>query len=134
MKLSERELDVLGLLADGKAKHEIAEALYISPSTVRNHVANILAKLHVDNRVQAGVRAVREISREEAAMIRSAVLEERRRVARDLHDGVAQELAFIASQTRWFLREPGGPRHQRAALAAELRAHRHARAHPVARR
>jgi signal transduction histidine kinase len=50
--------------------------------------------------------AVREISREEAAMIRSAVLEERRRVARDLHDGVAQELAFIASQTRWFLREP----------------------------
>ena len=50
--------------------------------------------------------AVREISREEAAMIRSAVIEERRRVARDLHDGVAQELAFIASQTRWFLREP----------------------------
>jgi signal transduction histidine kinase len=51
--------------------------------------------------------AVREISREEAAMIRSAVVEERRRVARDLHDGVAQELAFIASQTRWFMREPG---------------------------
>jgi len=50
--------------------------------------------------------AVREISREEAARIRSAVLEERRRVARDLHDGVAQELAFIASQTRWFLRRP----------------------------
>jgi len=59
MHLSERELDVLGLLADGKANHEIAEALYISPSTVRNHVANILAKLHVDNRVQAAVRAVR---------------------------------------------------------------------------
>jgi signal transduction histidine kinase len=50
--------------------------------------------------------AVREISREEAAMIRSAVLQERRRVARDLHDGVAQELAFIASQTRWFMRDP----------------------------
>jgi signal transduction histidine kinase len=50
--------------------------------------------------------AVREISREEAARIRTAVLEERRRVARDLHDGVAQELAFIASQTRWFLRQP----------------------------
>jgi DNA-binding NarL/FixJ family response regulator len=59
MHLSQRELDVLGLLADGKANHEIAEALYISPSTVRNHVANILAKLHVDNRVQAAVRAVR---------------------------------------------------------------------------
>jgi signal transduction histidine kinase len=53
--------------------------------------------------------AVTEISREEAARIRSAVLEERRRVARDLHDGVAQELAFIASQTRWFLRQPDDP-------------------------
>jgi signal transduction histidine kinase len=52
------------------------------------------------------VGAVREISREEAARIRTAVLEERRRVARDLHDGVAQELAFIASQMRWFLRRP----------------------------
>jgi DNA-binding NarL/FixJ family response regulator len=59
MRLSGRELEVLGLLADGKANQEIADALYISPSTVRNHVANILAKLHVDNRVQAAVRAVR---------------------------------------------------------------------------
>jgi signal transduction histidine kinase len=53
--------------------------------------------------------AVREVSREEAAQIRSAVLEERRRVARDLHDGVAQELAFIASQTQWSLRQPDDP-------------------------
>ena len=59
MHLSTRELEVLGLLADGMANQEIADALYISPSTVRNHVANILAKLHVDNRVQAAVRAVR---------------------------------------------------------------------------
>jgi signal transduction histidine kinase len=50
--------------------------------------------------------AVREISREEAAQIQSAVLEERRRVARDLHDGVAQELAFISSQAQWFQRHP----------------------------
>jgi signal transduction histidine kinase len=50
--------------------------------------------------------AVREISNEEAALIQSAVLEERRRVARDLHDGVAQELAFISSQTRWFISQP----------------------------
>jgi signal transduction histidine kinase len=50
--------------------------------------------------------AAREIANEEKAQIRSAVLEERRRVARDLHDGVAQELAFIASQTRWFMRQP----------------------------
>jgi DNA-binding NarL/FixJ family response regulator len=59
MRLSGRELEVLGLLADGKANQEIADALYISPSTVRNHVANSLAKLHVENRVQAAVRAVR---------------------------------------------------------------------------
>jgi signal transduction histidine kinase len=54
------------------------------------------------------VGAVREIAREEAARIRTAVIEERRRVARDLHDGVAQELAFIASQMRVFLRQPVG--------------------------
>jgi signal transduction histidine kinase len=55
------------------------------------------------------IGAVREISNEEATRIRTAVLEERRRVARDLHDGVAQELAFIATQTRWFLRTPDDP-------------------------
>ena len=58
--LSERELEVLGLLAEGTANHEIAEALVISPSTVRNHISSILLKLQVDNRVQAAVRAVRD--------------------------------------------------------------------------
>jgi len=57
--LSDRERDVLQQLADGKSNHEIAAALFISPSTVRNHVASILAKLQVENRVQAAVRAVR---------------------------------------------------------------------------
>jgi signal transduction histidine kinase len=56
-----------------------------------------------------GYAAVREISNEEAAQIRSAVFDERRRVARDLHDGVAQELAFIAAQTRWSLHQPSAP-------------------------
>ena len=53
--------------------------------------------------------AVREVSNEEAAQIRTAVVAERRRVARDLHDGVAQELAFIASQTQWSMRQPDDP-------------------------
>src|SRR5918998_1608796 len=50
---------VLVLSVSAQEDDETEEALYISPSTVRNHVANILAKLHVDNRVQAAVRAVR---------------------------------------------------------------------------
>jgi signal transduction histidine kinase len=45
-----------------------------------------------------GIGAIREISRFQAGFARAAVLEERRRVARDIHDGVAQELAFISSQ------------------------------------
>ena len=58
-RLSERELEVLSLLAEGKANHEIAESLIISASTVRNHISSILLKLQVDNRVQAAVHAVR---------------------------------------------------------------------------
>jgi two-component system vancomycin resistance associated response regulator VraR/NarL family two-component system response regulator LiaR len=57
--LSERELEVLTLVADGKTNHEIGETLSIALSTVRNHISSILIKLQVDNRVQAAVRAVR---------------------------------------------------------------------------
>ena len=60
VRLSDRELEVLRLVADGKANNEIAEMLFISPSTVRNHISSILMKLQVDNRVQAAVRAVRD--------------------------------------------------------------------------
>jgi DNA-binding NarL/FixJ family response regulator len=58
--LSERELQVLQLVAEGKGNHEIAEELFIGQSTVRNHISSILMKLQVDNRVQAAVRAVRD--------------------------------------------------------------------------
>jgi DNA-binding NarL/FixJ family response regulator len=58
--LSGRELEVLSLLAEGRANAEIGEALFISSSTVRNHISSILMKLHVNNRVQAAVRAVRD--------------------------------------------------------------------------
>jgi DNA-binding NarL/FixJ family response regulator len=60
VELSNRELEVLGLLAEGRANAEIGDALFISHSTVRNHISSILMKMHVDNRVQAAVRAVRD--------------------------------------------------------------------------
>ena len=52
-ELTERENEVLALLADGLTDREIAEALVIGRRTVETHVANILAKLHVPSRVQA---------------------------------------------------------------------------------
>jgi DNA-binding NarL/FixJ family response regulator len=57
--LSEREVDVLRLLAAGKHNSEIAQELYLSPYTVRNHVSNILAKLHISNRSEATAVAIR---------------------------------------------------------------------------
>jgi DNA-binding NarL/FixJ family response regulator len=58
-KLSERELDVLRLLARGLSNAEIANQLYLSPGTVRNYVSNILSKLDVADRTQAAVLALR---------------------------------------------------------------------------
>ena len=58
-ELSERELDVLRLIANGKDNADIAEALHISPKTVKNHISNILMKLQIENRIQAAVYAVR---------------------------------------------------------------------------
>ncbi len=58
--LSERELDVLRLVATGKQNAEIARDLVISPKTVKNHVSRILNKLELRNRVEAAVFAVRQ--------------------------------------------------------------------------
>jgi len=58
-ELSERELEVMRLLAEGMDNVEIGEALYISPRTVKNHISNILHKLRIENRIQAAVYAVR---------------------------------------------------------------------------
>ncbi|MBD0349003.1 MAG: response regulator transcription factor [Thermoleophilia bacterium] len=57
--LSERELDVLKLIANGKDNAQIAAELHISPKTVKNHISNILMKLQIENRIQAAVYAVR---------------------------------------------------------------------------
>jgi NarL family two-component system response regulator LiaR len=59
-QLSEREIDVLRLIANGMENAEIAEELNISPRTAKNHVSNILAKLGLPSRVQAAVYAVRQ--------------------------------------------------------------------------
>ena len=58
-ELSERELDVLRLIANGNDNAAIAAALHISPKTVKNHISNILMKLGIENRIQAAVYAVR---------------------------------------------------------------------------
>jgi DNA-binding NarL/FixJ family response regulator len=57
--LTERETDVLRLLAAGKANKEIAMALHVSETTVKTHVSNILMKLGVSSRTQAALHAVR---------------------------------------------------------------------------
>jgi DNA-binding NarL/FixJ family response regulator len=57
--LSEREVEVLRLIAAGKDNAEIARELFISPKTVKNHISNILMKLQIENRIQAAVYAVR---------------------------------------------------------------------------
>jgi NarL family two-component system response regulator LiaR len=59
LALSEREREILRLVAQGHDNTEIAQELYLSPSTVKNHVSSILEKLGVDSRVQAAVRAAR---------------------------------------------------------------------------
>ena len=58
--LTERELEVLGLIAKGKSNQEIADELVISEATVRTHVSNILGKLHLASRTQAALYALRE--------------------------------------------------------------------------
>jgi len=56
-QLTEREEEVLSLVAQGKANREIARQLFVSLKTVRNHVSNILLKLQVADRAQAVIRA-----------------------------------------------------------------------------
>ena len=58
--LTEREINVLQLVVEGKSNQEIAQSLVLSESTVKNHLRNILGKLHLRNRIQAAVYAVRQ--------------------------------------------------------------------------
>jgi DNA-binding NarL/FixJ family response regulator len=58
--LSARELEVLRLVADGLSNKEIGSALCITQGTVKNHVHHALAKLGMDNRIQAAAYIVRQ--------------------------------------------------------------------------
>jgi DNA-binding NarL/FixJ family response regulator len=57
--LTVRELEIFKLLATGNSNPEIARELSLSANTISNHIASILAKLHLENRIQAAVQAVR---------------------------------------------------------------------------
>ena len=59
-ELTDREQQILELIARGMDNPEIARTLYLSQHTVKNHVSSILVKLRVENRIQAAVRAVRQ--------------------------------------------------------------------------
>jgi DNA-binding NarL/FixJ family response regulator len=57
--LTERELEIFTLLASGNSNQQIGHDLSLSTNTVSNHITSILAKLHLENRIQAAVQAVR---------------------------------------------------------------------------
>ena len=59
-RLTEREMEVLRLVARGMANRDIAKELFISENTVKNHVRNILEKLQLHSRMEAAMYAVRE--------------------------------------------------------------------------
>jgi DNA-binding NarL/FixJ family response regulator len=59
-RLTEREMEVLRLVAQGLNNRDIAKDLFISENTVKNHIRNILEKLHLHSRMEAVVYAVRE--------------------------------------------------------------------------
>lgn len=57
--LSQRELDVLKLIAKGMSNDQIAQTLFISPHTVKNHVSNVYRKMGMDDRTQVAITALR---------------------------------------------------------------------------
>ncbi len=65
--LSQREKEVLALVAEGRTNKAIAEALFVSPNTVKTHVASLLHKLGADSRVQLAALATRRGFRHPAA-------------------------------------------------------------------
>jgi len=59
-QLTPREMDVLRLVAKGMSNKEIADALIVSEKTVKTHISNILSKLHLADRTQVAIYALRK--------------------------------------------------------------------------
>jgi DNA-binding NarL/FixJ family response regulator len=57
--LTDREIEILGLVTDGKSNKEIGEILFVSPLTIKTHVKNIYEKLHVHSRAAAAKLALK---------------------------------------------------------------------------
>lgn len=57
--LTDREIEILQMVARGRTNQQIADELFLSERTVRTHITNILAKLHLENRTQAALYALR---------------------------------------------------------------------------
>jgi DNA-binding CsgD family transcriptional regulator len=66
-RLSSREREVLALVAEGRSNKAIAEALFVSPNTVKTHVASLLTKFDVDSRVQLAALAASHANWQDAA-------------------------------------------------------------------
>ena len=58
--LTEREVEILGLLATGKSNRDLAKKLYVSEATIKSHLAHIYSKLDVDTRAAAVARAIEQ--------------------------------------------------------------------------
>ena len=108
-ELSDREIQVLKLIANGKDNAMIAAELHISPKTVKNHISNILMKLQIENRIQAAVYAVRSgsssSSEADAGVVRAAAqlgeqAAQLRQVARRSVRAVSRRLRARARSSR----------------------------------
>jgi DNA-binding CsgD family transcriptional regulator len=79
--LSRREREVLALVAEGRSNKAIAEALFVSPNTVKTHIASLMTKLHADSRAQLAAIAARQednaMRRPHSALDRTRMLRRR---------------------------------------------------------